>query len=37
MTAEERLATVEAVIPTLATKEDVANLEAKLIKWMVIV
>ena len=35
MTTEERLAGIEAIIPTLATKADLAELETRLIKWMV--
>ena len=32
---EERLIRLETRQDTLATKEDIANLEARLIKWMV--
>lgn len=35
MSTEERLAGIEAIIPTLATKADLAELETRLIKWMV--
>ena len=34
---EQRVSYVEGVIPSLATKEDLAKLETRLIKWMVIV
>lgn len=30
-----QVARIEGVIPSLATKEDVASLEATLIKWMI--
>ena len=35
MSKEERLVRLETRQETLATKEDIANLEARLIKWMV--
>ncbi|MYC30984.1 MAG: hypothetical protein F4X65_12975 [Chloroflexi bacterium] len=35
MSNEERLVRLETRQETLATKEDIANLEARLIKWMV--
>ena len=35
MSNEERLIRLETRQDTLATKEDIANLEARLIKWMV--
>ena len=35
MSNEERLVRLETRQETLATKEDIANLEARLVKWMV--
>ena len=35
-TVDQRVSYVEGVIPSLATKEDLAHLEARLIKWLVV-
>ena len=34
-TVRTEVAAIQAVIPTLATKEDLYRLETRLIKWMV--
>ena len=36
-TVEQRVSYVEGRLESLATKEDVANVKADLIKWMVVV
>ena len=33
--SEERLAKLEAIIPTLATKADLVDMKAEIVKWMV--
>ena len=33
-TTEERLASIEAVLPHLATKADLAQLETRIVRWM---
>ena len=35
-TAEERISHIEGILPSLATKEDLAHLESRLIKWMAV-
>ena len=35
-TVEQRVSYIEGVLPSLATKEDLARLEARLVKWMVV-
>ena len=36
-TVEQRVSYIEGKLDSLATKEDVANLKADMLKWLVIV